>query len=44
VDVLGNAWPYLALLLILATCFLIARAQLRRFLSRPPGDLIYART
>lgn len=44
IDVLGNAWPYVALALILGTCWLIARYQLRRFLSRPPGDLIYART
>ncbi len=44
VDVLGNAWLYLALALMCCACFLIVRYQLRKFLMRPPGDLIYARS
>ena len=44
VDVLGNQWLYIALALMLSACFLIFRWQLRKFLARPPGDLIYART
>ena len=44
VDVIGNPWLYIALSLMLSACFLIFRRQLRMFLARPPGDLIYART
>lgn len=44
VNVLDNPWVAIALLLMLTACFLIFRYQLRRFLERPPGDLIYART
>lgn len=43
-DVIGNPWLYIALALLLSTCFLIFRWQLRKFLSKPPGDLIYSRT
>ena len=44
VDVLGNYWLHIALALMLSACFLIFRWHLRKFLARPPGDLIYART
>ncbi len=44
VDILGNPWLWAALVLMLSACFLIFRRQLRHFLARPPGDLIYART
>jgi hypothetical protein len=44
VDVIGNWWLHIALVFMLSACFVIFRWQLRKFLARPPGDLIYART
>ena len=44
VKVLDNGWLYLSLVALFISSLVICSLQLRRFLSRTPGDLIYART